>query len=316
MLVLRAVQGLFAGYGSLSVAMAAESAPRDRMPSAIGAVQTAQRIGPAVGPLIGGVIAHYAGLRRAFLVTAMFYAAGLALVHVMYDDRAIHTQPSDAVETGRVTFRNVLAFQNFLLMMFVIFGLQFVDRSFGPVLPLWVEQVGVAPARVPLVSGVLFSIMAFTGALGHHFCGKLLKHHTSRLVIAGGAACAAAGCGLLSASGNFWLMCAASVLFGIGIGAAMTAAYSAAGAVIPPGAHGAGFGVLTSASLAGMASAPFIAGALGGASIRIVFLADLALMALLAVIVQRTMKDQGPGAAHLPRPDRGPGAEDQGPSIM
>ena len=293
-LVLRAVQGLFAGYGSLSVAMAAESAPRDRMPSAIGAVQTAQRIGPAVGPLIGGVIAHYVGLRRAFLVTAMFYAAGLVLVHVMYDDRAIHTQPSDAVETGRVTFRNVLAFQNFLLMMFVIFGLQFVDRSFGPVLPLWVEQVGVAHARVPLVSGVLFSIMAFTGALGHHFCGKLLKHHTSRLVIAGGAACAAVGCGLLSASGNFWLMCAASVLFGIGIGAAMTAAYSAAGAVIPPGAHGAGFGVLTSASLAGMASAPFIAGALGGASIRIVFLADLALMALLAVIVQRTMKDQGP----------------------
>src|ERR1044072_842506 len=34
-LALRAVQGLFAGYGSLSVEMAAESAPRDRMPSAI-----------------------------------------------------------------------------------------------------------------------------------------------------------------------------------------------------------------------------------------------------------------------------------------
>ena len=290
-LVLRAVQGLFAGYGSLSVAMAAESAPRDRMPSAIGAVQTAQRIGPAVGPLIGGVLAQVVGLRHAFFATAMFYAAGLAVVHLLYDDRAIH-EVADTVETGRVTFRNVLAFQNFLLMMFVIFGLQFVDRSLGPVLPLWVEQVGVAHARVPLVSGVLFSIMAFTGALGHHFCGKLLRRHTSRVVIAGGAACAAAGCGLLSVSGNFWIMCAASVLFGIGIGAAMTASYSAAGAVIPPGAHGAGFGVLTSASLAGMATSPFIAGALGGASIRIVFLADLALMALLAVMVQRTMKDR------------------------
>ena len=54
-LALRAVQGLFAGYGSLSVAMAAESAPRDRMPAAIGTVQTAQRIGPAVGPVLGGV---------------------------------------------------------------------------------------------------------------------------------------------------------------------------------------------------------------------------------------------------------------------
>ena len=44
----------------------------------------------------------------------------------------------------------------------------------------------------------------------------------------------------------------------------MTAAYTAAGAVIPAGAHGAGFGVLTSASLVGMASSPFIGGFLGG----------------------------------------------------
>jgi len=39
-----------------------------------------------------------------------------------------------------------------------------------------------------------------------------------------------------------------------------------------------------------MASSPFIAGLLGGTSIRIVFLVDLALMALLAVTVHRTMK--------------------------
>ncbi len=110
-------------------------------------------------------------------------------------------------------------------------------------------------------------------------------------MIAGGAAVAAAGSGLFGLSGNFWIMAAASVLLGLGIGAAMTASYSAAGAVIPPGAHGAGFGVLTSASLVGMASSPFIAGFVGGASIRIVFFVDLALMALLALVVQKTMTE-------------------------
>ena len=59
-LAVRVVQGVFAGYGSLSVAMAAESAPRDRMPQAIGLVQTAQRLGPAVGPVIGGGLAGVA----------------------------------------------------------------------------------------------------------------------------------------------------------------------------------------------------------------------------------------------------------------
>jgi MFS family permease len=299
-LAIRAVQGLFAGYGSLSVAMAAESAPRDRMPNAIGAVQTAQRIGPGVGPVIGGLFAQLFGLRNAFLATAAFYGVALIIVHALYDDRAIHAQPVDAAETGRVTFRNVLAFRNFILMMSVIFGLQFVDRSFGPILPLYVEQIGVAHARVPLVSGVLFSIMAFTGALGHHFCGKLLRKsrgtgritgYASRTVIAGGTAAAGLGAGLFGISANLWVMAAAAALFGFGVGLAMTASYSAAGAVIPPGAHGAGFGVLTSASLVGMASSPFIAGFLGGASIRMVFVVDLALMALLAIVVRKTMTD-------------------------
>ncbi len=301
-LALRAIQGLFAGYGSLSVAMAAESAPRERMPNAIGAVQTAQRIGPGVGPVIGGVLAGVFTLRKAFLATAGFYAVALVIVHLLYDDRAVHAQPPPA-ETGRVTFRNVLAFRNFILMMGVIFGLQFVDRSFGPVLPLYVEQMGVAHGSVALVSGALFSIMAFTGALGHHFCGKLLRRHSSRAVIAGGAAVASAGAGLFGLSGNVWMMAAASVLLGLGIGAAMTASYSAAGAVIPPGAHGAGFGVLTSASLVGMASSPFIAGFAGGSSIRIVFFADLALMALLAAVVRKTMTA-----------DQEPATKGQGPS--
>ena len=290
-LAVRAVQGLFAGYGSLSVAMAAESAPRDRMPSAIGAVQTAQRIGPGVGPVLGGLLASLVGLRPAFVATAFFYLIGLVIVHALYDDRATHAQPADASDTGRVTFRSVLAFQNFILMMGVIFGLQFVDRSFGPVLPLYVEQAGVASRNVAIVSGALFSIMAFTGALGHHFCGKLLRRYSSRVVIAAGAAVAAAGAGLFGFSGSFGIMCAAAVLLGLGIGAAMTASFSAAGAVIPPAAHGAGFGLLTTASLIGMASSPFIAGFVGGASIRIVFFADLTVMALLAAIVHRTMAD-------------------------
>jgi MFS transporter, DHA1 family, multidrug resistance protein len=292
-LALRAVQGLFAGYGSLSVAMAAESAPRDRMPSAIGLVQTAQRIGPGVGPIIGGVLAGVAGLRRAFIATGLFYAAALVLVHFIYDERVTHeTDPADAADANRrVTFRNVLAFENFILMMIVIFGLQFVDRSFGPILPLYVEQMGVSHERVAIASGALFSIMACTGALGHHFCGRLLKRFPMRAVIAGGATAAALGAGLLGLTGNMWIMSAASTIFGVGIGAAMTASYSAAGSVIPRSAHGTGFGVLTSASLVGMASSPFIAGFLGGTSIRVVFAVDLAVMGVMAVAVQKLMVD-------------------------
>src|SRR3954454_16837874 len=110
---LRAVQGLFAGYGALTLTMAADSAPRDKMASAIGTVQTAQRLGPAIGPIIGGAVAQLVGLRWAFLVTAVFYVIALVLVFVMYDEREVHHQLLKD-RTTRLSFRSVLAFENFI----------------------------------------------------------------------------------------------------------------------------------------------------------------------------------------------------------
>src|SRR4029453_14860539 len=115
----RAMQGFFAGYGSLTLAMAADSAPRDRMAYAIGFVQTAQRLGPAIGPIVGGVVAQLVGLRLAFLVTACFYLVAVLLVVFLYEEqRAPHSKAEGKDE--RVTFRSMLAFENFILLMVVV----------------------------------------------------------------------------------------------------------------------------------------------------------------------------------------------------
>jgi len=61
-----------------------------------------------------------------------------------------------------------------------------------------------------------------------------------------------------------------------------------------------------------MASSPFIAGVLGGVSIRSVFIVDLAVMALLGVIVRRTMVDGHGTEDHGRTTDHGR-TRDQGP---
>jgi len=186
--------------------------------------------------------------------------------------------------------------------MATIFAAQFVDRSFGPILPLYLEQIGVGHARVPAAAGAVFSVAALAGAVGHHMCGRLLVRHTPRAVITAGAVAAFAGSALIGAAPNVWLMSSATALFGVGVGLAMTAAYAAAALVIPPGAHGTGFGVLTSASLAGLAASPVVAGVLGAISLRAVFVVDAVLMAALALSVRRFMRDRGESR------DLGPGA--------
>jgi DHA1 family multidrug resistance protein-like MFS transporter len=285
---LRIAQGLFAGYGALALAMAADSAPKGEMARAIGTVQTAQRLGPALGPVLGGSLAAMVGLRRAFLVTAACYFIALVVMFFMYDERSAHhhSEP-EAPKRRAVTFRNVLAFENFVLMAVVIFGLQFVDRSFGPVLPLFVGELGISPARIPLVSGLLFGIAAGAGAIGHHFCARLLQRRTAAQLIAASSAVAAAGTlAYVAANDVRWLFLATPV-FGLAIGVGTTAAYTAAAAVIPANVRGTGFGLLTTASLIGLAVSPVVCGLLAATSIRAVWALDVVALAALAIAVHR-----------------------------
>jgi DHA1 family multidrug resistance protein-like MFS transporter len=292
---LRVVQGLFAGYGALTLTMAADSAPSGRMGQAIGTVQTAQRLGPALGPVFGGSVAAIVGLRRAFMVAGAFYFLALVVVFLMYDERIgrAHTAAGAADDTagasGRraVTFRNVLAFENFLLMAVVIFGLQFVDRSFGPVLPLYVEALGTGSAGIPLVSGMLFSIAGGAGAVGHHYCARLLQRRTATQLITAAAAVAAAGALAYVAAPDVRWLFLATPLFGLAIGVGTTAAYTAAAAVIPANVRGVGFGLLTTASLTGLAVSPVVCGLLAATSIRAVFALDVFALAALAIAVHR-----------------------------
>ena len=64
LLALRALLGVFAGYGALTISMAAESAPRDRMAQAIGMVQTGPSARPGGRPVIGGLLAPIVGLAQ------------------------------------------------------------------------------------------------------------------------------------------------------------------------------------------------------------------------------------------------------------
>ena len=293
---LRAFQGLFAGYGALTLTMAADSAPKGRMAQSIGTVQTAQRLGPALGPVFGGTVAAIVGLRRAFFVTAAFYLLAFVLVLVLYDETGVQaqTQPKHHAAPP-VTFRSVLAFENFLLMAAVIFGFQFVDRSFGPVLPLYVGELGTAASRVAFVSGVLFSIAAGAGAIGHHFCAGLLKRRTASQLIAWACTCAAAAAAIYVAAGRTQWLFLATPAFGLGIGVGTTAAYTAAAAVIPENVRGTGFGLLTTASLIGLAVSPVVCGLLAASSRRAVFGLDVVFLAALALTVHRLGGDSEAG---------------------
>ena len=258
------------------------------MPHAIGMVQTAQRMGPAVGPVIGGILAPLAGLRTSFLIAAVAYALAFVQLTLMYTEPP-REAPASRVQAG-VVFKEIFAFENLLLLMGVIFALQLVDRSFGPVLPLHLEALGYR--RVPLLAGILFSALAVAGAIGHQLAAMLLKRVSARVVIALSAIAGSIALAVCATGSSMWSLASGLVLAGLGLGTAMTAAFSAAGSVIPEHAHSTSFGFLTSASLIGSAVSPFLSGLAGTRSFRLVFVGGGVLMAIIALAVRRVMVDR------------------------
>jgi MFS family permease len=183
--------------------------------------------------------------------------------------------------------RSLLRAPQFTLMMAAIFVLTFVDRSFGPILPLHLASGGRAVEWVVLLSGVLFSVTAGGAVAGNQASEWLLRRVPPTRVIAWGSAVTAAGLLGFLVAPTALVMGLALLAFGAGAGAGLTAAYTAGGRVVPASAHATGFGFLTGSSLAGLALSPVLAGAMSRGHLLAVFGVDLLLLAVMGAVALR-----------------------------
>ncbi len=295
--LLRTIQGLFAGYGAIAMTMAAESAPPEHLATAIGWVQTAQRLGPALGPVIGGVLAQATGLRNAFFVSAGFYF--MAFLLVLFGYREVDTRREEEPDTPfpAIPFSALRIVPHFVLFLTAVLALQLVDRSFGPILPLYLLEIGIPDERATFLSGVLFTITAVAAAVGNQTSAWLLDRYkvAALMPIMGGMSAVAAL--VLGAAPPVPVLLVTAVPFGYGIGVATTSIYTAATHAVPANARGVAFGYLTRANLIGLAVSPVVAGIIGSLSMRAVFLTDAVGLALLAWAVHRQMTTVETGTA-------------------
>lgn len=287
---LRCIQGLFAGYGPLAMVLAAESAPPDEMATAIGWVQTAQRLGPALGPVIGGVLAATVGLRGAFYVSALFYLGAFIFVIVgFHEPPRAERNAADATPAASLTWSHFRALPYFMTGMIAVFALQLVDRSFGPVLPLYLSEVGVADERAPFLTGVIFTLAAAAAAFGNQITGWSLARLLARQLLPACAALAGIGAIVFGLGPRVVVMCIAAIPFGVAMGVATTAVYTDVGHRVKTAEKALAFSYLQTSYLIGLAVSPVVAGFIGAWSMRAVFFVDAAGLAGLAWFVHYRM---------------------------
>ena len=287
LLALRIGVGLFGGIGPLGLAMATAQAPREETGRAVGLVQAAQILAAAIGPLAGGILADTIGIRRTFLVTASLCALALVLLLACYEERRPAARPQAAASPG---LRAVMALPGVMALLVVLFVVNFIGRSFTPILPLHLASLGLSESRLASATGVLISAYSLAAAASAWGLGRLSRTRSPRglllATLVGGAFIVAP----MALVPSFELVLTLAVLLGLVAGGSLTLCYTIGGLMVPEGVRTTAFGFFSGAALFGGALAPTVAGLVAHLALRGIYFVDAALyLALGAALARRAV---------------------------
>ena len=280
LLALRTAVGLFGGVGPLGLAMATALAPREQTGRAVGSIQSAQILAAAVGPLAGGVLAHTIGMRLTFVATAAACGVALLLLVFFYVEPPLAQAPADAPRDG---FGAVLAIPGVLPLMATLFLVNFIGRSFTPILPLHLQRMAVPPSSLALSTGILISAYSVCAAISAALLGRATRRREPRALL---VATLVAGAAIVLPMGlvaRFPSFLGLAVLLGLAAGGSLTLCYTIGGLMVPTHRRTTAFGFFSGAALFGGAVSPSIAGLLTRVHFKAIYWADALLYLLLAL---------------------------------
>jgi DHA1 family multidrug resistance protein-like MFS transporter len=284
LLVLRVGIGLFGGIGPLGLAMATAQTPRQETGRAVGLVQAAQILSAAIGPFAGGVLADAIGTRRTFLVTAGLCALALVLVLALYEERGRAGAKAEGPGPG---FGAIVALRGVVALLAVLFLVNFIGRSFTPILPLHLQLLGVPSGRLASATGVLISAYSMAAAASAWYLGRLSRTRSPRglllLTLLGGALTVAP----MALVPRYGMILGLAVLLGLASGGSLTLCYTIGGLMVPEAVRTTAFGFFAGAALFGGAVSPTVAGLVAHVSLRGIYWVDAALYLALAVVLAR-----------------------------
>jgi DHA1 family multidrug resistance protein-like MFS transporter len=284
LLALRIGIGLFGSIGPLGLAMATAQAPREETGRAVGLIQAAQILSAAIGPFAGGILADAIGIRRTFLVTAALCAVTLVLVLAFYEERGPVEKKAAGPSLG---LRDVVALPGVVALLVVLFLVNFIGRSFTPILPLHLQFLGVPSGRLASATGVLISTYSVAAAASAWYLGRLSRERSPLglllLTLVGGAAAVAP----MALVPRYGLILGLAAMLGLVSGGSLTLCYTIGGLMVPAAVRTTAFGFFSGAALFGGAISPTVAGLVAHVSLRGIYWVDAALYLALAMALAR-----------------------------
>ena len=186
LLLLRMLQGVFAGFISNSNALVATETPKTNSGQALGTIASATTAGTLLGPLVGGALTSIFSYRITFMITGglLLLCSILVLFFVHEDDfKPVTAKKLDKASGVIKSLRSPHLIFGLLLTTLII---QAANNSINPIVSLYVRQLLNGHGNVVFISGIIaalpgiatFLVASRFGALGD-------KIGTHKIIVAG-----------------------------------------------------------------------------------------------------------------------------------
>lgn len=188
LLVMRVVQGAFAGYVAPSMALVSQGAPRQLHGIVIARLQVAMAAGTFAGPFLGAELGHWLGRGSIFWMTSLFTAIAALQLAIMAKDSKPAAPPvlsfvGGLLESGAALLRNRVFAWLLLFVVLLRLGQNMLEpfvallvRELGA--PSWIEPLSATPElAVDRTIGVAFAVLAVSQLVFTPIWGRLADRH-------------------------------------------------------------------------------------------------------------------------------------------
>lgn len=258
---LRVLFGMLSGFIPAATALVAANTPTFALGGALGSLQTGSAVGGVLGPLAGGVVAHVAGYRGAFFISAVCLAVAAVLAQLFVGEQVRGTSGRSVGEVVRGLVRLVRR-PELGSAYTVLFLMQVGLMIAAPVLPIVIADRTDHASDV--VVGFIFSLAGIAQMAASPFTARLAGRSSYRVVLA--SSLVAGGLLMIpqAFAGVAWLA-AARLAFGVFLAWATVSVTILVARAAPEDSRGQAFGVLNSVTSLGNMVATLAGGVMGKA---------------------------------------------------
>jgi MFS family permease len=174
----------------------------------------------------------------------------------------------------------------------LLFLVTTIDRSFSPVIPLFVAGYTADSLKAARLSGIILSLAAFAESFAAWYSGKKMTRSNPKQFLLVRLAVGSVICILIGFAASIMQLLGLRVLLALLAGGTLTVAYTLASRVIPEGRRAAAFGLLSSFAMMGGAVGPLLGGLSVLIDIRTVFFFNGLIYAGLSWAVWRSLRGE------------------------